>query len=71
MIVVADQILFTEILTPPFKEEKRAEKFVEMIASVGTDSVWIDNVGNVIAKRNGLSGNRTVVVYGHLDNVFP
>lgn len=58
---VVDQILFTEIQAPPFKEEKRANKLAEMIASVGADPVWADNVGKVIAQRNGLSGNRTVV----------
>jgi acetylornithine deacetylase/succinyl-diaminopimelate desuccinylase-like protein len=64
-------ITLTEIPAPPFKEQKRAAKFMEMIKAIGADSVWMDAVGNVIALRKGKSGKRTVVIEGHLDTVFP
>ncbi len=42
-----------------------------MLKEAGADSVWIDEVGNVIAKRKGRTGKKTVVVESHLDTVFP
>lgn len=66
-----DLILLTEIEAPPFKEEKRGLKFAEMLKNEGADSVWIDEVGNVIALRRGKVGARTVVLDAHLDTVFP
>jgi tripeptide aminopeptidase len=67
----ADLITLTEIPAPPFKETKRGEKFAEMLAAAGVDSLWTDQVGNVIGLRRGSSGKRTVVVDAHLDTVFP
>jgi tripeptide aminopeptidase len=68
---LSDHILLTQIEAPPFKETKRAEKYAELLKASGADSVWIDKVGNVIAKRKGRSGKKTVVLEGHLDTVFP
>lgn len=68
---LSDHIMLTEIPAPPFKETQRAEKYASMMKAAGADSVWIDNVGNVIAKRKGRSGKKTVVLEGHLDTVFP
>ncbi|RFS19304.1 M20/M25/M40 family metallo-hydrolase [Chitinophaga silvatica] len=64
-------IMLTQIPAPPFKEQERAAKFAALLKEAGADSVWIDNVGNVIAKRKGKSGKKTVVIEGHLDTVFP
>ncbi|MGA0560331.1 M20/M25/M40 family metallo-hydrolase [Larkinella sp. VNQ87] len=66
-----DLITLTETPAPPFKEEQKARKYAAMLKEAGADSVWIDDIGNVIAKRKGRSGRRTVVVEGHLDTVFP
>lgn len=66
-----DLITLTEIPAPPFKEQVRAAKYVQMLKEAGIDSVWIDEVGNVIAKRKGRSGKKTIVLEGHLDTVFP
>lgn len=68
---LSDHILLTEIPAPPFKETQRAEKYASMMKAAGADSVWIDKVGNVIAKRKGRTGKKTVVLEGHLDTVFP
>ena len=66
-----DHILLTEIPAPPFKEEVRGKKYADMLKAAGADSVWIDEVGNVIGKRKGKSGKKTVVLEAHLDTVFP
>jgi len=61
----------TEIPAPPFMEQKRAERFKEMIQKAGIDSIWIDEVGNVLALRKGKGNGKTVLFEGHLDTVFP
>lgn len=66
-----DLITLTEIPAPPFKEEERAKKWAQMLLETGMDSVWIDEVGNVIGKRKGTKGDRTVLIEAHLDTVFP
>ncbi|MGI9182096.1 MAG: M20/M25/M40 family metallo-hydrolase, partial [Longimicrobiaceae bacterium] len=66
-----DLITLTEIPAPPFKEEERARHFAEMLREAGADSVYLDEVGNVIAVRKGRASARTVLIEGHLDTVFP
>ena len=68
---VRDLIMLTEIPAPPFKEEVRARKYAEMLREAGADSVWIDEVGNVIGLRKGQKGGRVLAISGHLDTVFP
>ena len=64
-------IELTEIPAPPFMEEARAARYLELLTAAGADSVWIDEEGNVIGLRGGRSGGRTVAIGGHLDTVFP
>lgn len=64
-------IMLTEIPAPPFKEERRAQKYFEMLQEAGADSVWIDEEGNVLALRKGEERKRTVALNAHLDTVFP
>lgn len=66
-----EHILLTEIPAPPFKEEARGQKVAEMMKAIGVDSLWIDEIGNVIALRKGVDRKRTVAVDAHLDTVFP
>jgi acetylornithine deacetylase/succinyl-diaminopimelate desuccinylase-like protein len=66
-----DLVYLTEIPAPPFKEQVRAEAFKVLLEETGADRIWIDEVGNVIALKNGSVGNRTVVLDAHLDTVFP
>ncbi len=68
---IADHILLTEIEAPPFKEHVRAAAFRQMMSSIGVDSIWTDDAGNVIALIKGGEGNRTVCIDAHLDTVFP
>lgn len=64
-------IELTEIPAPPFKEQARAERFAEMLREAGLDDVVIDEVGNVVGRRPGTSGERVVGYSAHLDTVFP
>lgn len=67
-----DLITLTEIPAPPFMEQVRGEAFARMLRDTGVDSVWTDDVGNVIGLRRGTgSGMGAVVIAGHLDTVFP
>ena len=66
-----DLIELTEIPAPPFKEEKRAARFAEMLREAGLTDVYIDEVGNAIGRRPGTKGNKVIAYSGHLDTVFP
>ena len=68
---VSDLIELTEIPAPPFKEGKRAIRFAEMLREAGLEDVSISEVGNVIARRKGTSGDKTVALVAHIDTVFP
>jgi acetylornithine deacetylase/succinyl-diaminopimelate desuccinylase-like protein len=67
----AELIELTEIPAPPFKEEKRAARFAELLRETGLTDVWIDEVGNAIGRRPGTTGERVVAYSAHLDTVFP
>ncbi len=67
----ADLITLTEIPAPPFMETERARAYAEMLRQAGADSVWTDDIGNVLSLRRGRSGDRTVAIDAHLDTVFP
>jgi tripeptide aminopeptidase len=68
---IDELIMLTEIPAPPFKEDKRAARFMQLLKDAGVDSIWIDKVGNVIALRKGKDSKRTVVLDAHTDTVFP
>lgn len=69
--VIADLIRITETPAPPFKEEKRAALFAQMLRDAGLADVSIDAQGNVLALRPGQSDGPVFVVSAHLDTVFP
>jgi len=64
-------IMLTEVPAPPFGERSRALLYEDLLRKTGVDSVWMDNVGNVIGLLKGRSGGRTVGLDAHLDTVFP
>ncbi len=66
-----DLIELTEIPAPPFGEEKRAQRFADMLREAGLSDVMIDEVGNAIGRRPGKSGERVIAYSAHLDTVFP
>lgn len=63
-------IELTEIPAPPFLEAERAAHYAGLVREAGLDAE-IDEVGNVVARREGVDGDRTVAVVAHLDTVFP
>ena len=67
----SELIEITEIPAPPFQEQARAEHYLTMLRRAGLTDLTIDEVGNVIGKRAGSSGKRTVGLSAHLDTVFP
>lgn len=68
--VIADLIRITETPAPPFKEERRAALFAQMLRDAGLTDVTIDEIGNVLALRPGQSDGPVFVVSAHLDTVF-
>ena len=68
---IDNQIHLNEIPAPPFMEEERAERFLEMMGEYGLTDLDIDEEGNAIGKRPGRTGERTIVISAHLDTVFP
>jgi len=69
--VIADLIRITETPAPPFKEDKRAALFAQMLRDAGLADVTIDEEGNVLALRPGREDVPVFVVSAHLDTVFP
>ena len=63
-------IELTEIPAPPFMEEVRAGHYRGLIREAGLEAE-LDGIGNVVARRKGRTGGRTVAVVAHLDTVFP
>ena len=68
---IEDLITLTEIEAPPFNEQNRAKQFVKMLMQEGLTDVNIDEVGNVIGRRPGLTGSKTIALGAHMDTVFP
>jgi hypothetical protein len=50
-----DQARICEVPAPPFKEDKRAVLFRQLLEEAGLTGARIDRVGNVIAERPGLA----------------
>ncbi|MCY4264153.1 MAG: M20/M25/M40 family metallo-hydrolase [Gammaproteobacteria bacterium] len=68
---LSDLIEITEIPAPPFAEEHRAAHFADMLRRAGLSDVSIDDIGNVVGRRPGTVGDRTIALSAHLDTVFP
>jgi tripeptide aminopeptidase len=68
---VRELITLTEIPAPPFKEQKRAASYLEMLRDLGLSDVEKDEEGNVMGLRKGTGGGPMLAVLAHLDTVFP
>ena len=64
-------IELTEIPAPPFAEEERAREVLAQFKAAGLVDAYIDDVGNVIARRRGLEGGRSIAFVAHMDTVYP
>ena len=67
---LAEQRTIAEIPSPPFKERRRAEYFLQRFRELGLTNAAIDPEGNVVALRAGSGGGPRLVVASHLDSVF-
>jgi tripeptide aminopeptidase len=68
---VRELIALTEIPAPPFKEERRAKAYLEMLREAGLSDVEQDEEGNVMGIRKGTGSGPLLAVLAHLDTVFP
>jgi tripeptide aminopeptidase len=68
---IRDMITLTEIPAPTFLEANKAKVYADLLRAAGADSVWVDEVGNVIALRKGKAKGGKIIVDAHLDTVFP
>ena len=68
---VKELIELTEIPAPPFKEERRAKRYLEMLREAGLSDVEMDTEGNVMGVRRGSGGKGMVAIVAHIDTVFP
>jgi tripeptide aminopeptidase len=69
--MIDDLIRVCEIAAPPFKEESRGEYVRSRFQQIGLVNVRVDDEGNVIGERPGLSESPRVMISAHLDTVFP
>ncbi|WP_198086498.1 M20/M25/M40 family metallo-hydrolase [Variovorax sp. E3] len=68
---VEDLKALTEIESPPFKEQKRAEAVLARMKALGLTHAKIDAEGNVVGLRKGTGNGPKLLVSAHLDTVFP
>jgi len=68
---IEEQIKLCQIPAPTFKEERRAAYIKKRFQELELKNVRIDEVGNVLGERPGLSSNPTLLLTAHLDTVFP
>jgi acetylornithine deacetylase/succinyl-diaminopimelate desuccinylase-like protein len=68
---VRELIMLTEIPAPPFKEEKRARAYLQMLRELKLSDVEMDEEGNVMGVRKGTGDGSMLAVLAHLDTVFP
>ena len=68
---VREIIELTEIPAPPFKEERRARVYLEMLRQSGLSDVEMDPEGNVMGLLEGTGSSGIVAVVAHIDTVFP
>lgn len=71
-LAMAEQVELSEIESPSFEEQARAEAFAQKMRQLGLTDIIVDEVGNVIVRRPGLEATAPVIALGaHLDSVFP
>ena len=68
---IREIIQITETPAPPFKEEKRARLFTNLLKQNGLSDMEIDPEGNVIGLRKGTRNGPMIAIAAHLDTVFP
>jgi tripeptide aminopeptidase len=69
--VLETAIRVQQIPAPTFHEQQRAAMVATEFACLGLHDIEIDDLGNVFARRPGVSGAPALLVTAHLDTVFP
>jgi acetylornithine deacetylase/succinyl-diaminopimelate desuccinylase-like protein len=64
----AEQICL--VPAPPFKEGERASFVADLFRDLGYEPV-IDEIGNVVVRRSGAGREKSMMLLGHTDTVFP
>jgi acetylornithine deacetylase/succinyl-diaminopimelate desuccinylase-like protein len=68
---VRELIQMTEVQAAPFKEERRARVFADLLKQSGLSDVQTDSEGNVVGLRKGTGSGPLIAIAAHLDTVFP
>lgn len=68
---VSEQREICEIPSPPFKEQVRAENYLQRLTALGLKNVQMDKEGNVFGIMPGTGKGPKLLVAAHLDTVFP
>jgi tripeptide aminopeptidase len=55
---------------PPFMEDERAKFVAGLFRDLGYEPS-IDDIGNVVVRRPGTGGEKSIMLLGHTDTVFP
>lgn len=61
----------TEIGSPTFEENQRAEALADILRDEGYEAVQVDDISNVTARIPGKNRDKALVVAAHIDTVFP
>jgi acetylornithine deacetylase/succinyl-diaminopimelate desuccinylase-like protein len=69
--ILRTQITVAQIAAPTGEEHERAGWMARRFADCGLSNIHTDAVGNVIARREGVTDEAPVVICAHLDTVFP
>ncbi|HEU4643461.1 MAG TPA: M20/M25/M40 family metallo-hydrolase [Gemmatimonadaceae bacterium] len=69
--ILATQVAVSEIAAPTGEEHERGEWVASRFRALGLRDVRIDDAGNVIGRRPGMTDGPPVVICAHLDTVFP
>jgi acetylornithine deacetylase/succinyl-diaminopimelate desuccinylase-like protein len=69
--IVSELIALTEIPAPPFKEQRRAKAYLDLLRQAGLSAVEADAEGNTMGLRRGSGSGGMLAVAAHLDTVFP
>lgn len=72
-LTLAHLVELAEIPAPPFGEERRARRVLELLRDAGLEDACIDGAGNVIGRTCADGGGDAApfVLSAHLDTVFP
>lgn len=69
--ITEEQIQINSVPAPPFAESQRAEFLRHKFLTLGLAGARLDEIGNCVALRPGISDEPLLLISAHLDTVFP